>query len=75
MAGKMAESTDKSTELLLSKLAAAVLTNILVTSTIYSRLKPKQPDAMDAFSKGHDVFVSLPKGYGNRLFCHVTIYI
>lgn len=55
------------TELTLPKLAVAALTKGLVTSVGFSNLKPKQVDAIDAFLKGHDVFVSLPTGYGKSL--------
>lgn len=30
-------------------------------------LKPKQVQAVEAFVNGHDVFVSLPTGYGKSL--------
>lgn len=62
-AEKMAESTPST----LSKLAVVAVTKDLVTSMGFSNLKPKQVDAIDAFLKGHDVFVSLPTGYGKSL--------
>ena len=57
----------ESTVLSLAKLAIVALTEGLVTSMGYSSLKSKQLDALDAFLKGHDVFVSLPTGYGKSL--------
>ena len=33
----------------------------------YSQLKPEQHQAIAAFIEGHDVFVSLPTGFGKTL--------
>ena len=42
------------------------------TSLGYNALKTEQEQAMEAFSRGKDVFVSLPTGYGKSL-CYTLI--
>ena len=41
-------------------------------SLSYNALKTEQEQAMEAFSRGNDVFVSLPTGYGKSL-CYALI--
>ena len=33
----------------------------------YTKLKEKQVEAVEAFIKGHDTFISLPTGYGKSV--------
>ena len=41
----------------------------------YSKLKPKQLEAVKAFVLGNDVSVSLPTGYGRGLTCASFVMI
>lgn len=38
----------------------------------YERVKPEQAQAIENFVLGHDVFVSLPTGYG-KSFCFASL--